>query len=195
MKAVSLILHPSWSEGPICRNPDGGVVWSLLPACCCVPGGPSPARQPARSDVARRETSREAGGEGLQRLLADAAGRSALVYPINEIDSIRTVAPRFREFSLADLRDELRRTLPKQFRIDGTGHFLICATKNSHHFGEICEDTYRTFYRYFTVRGFKISQPEFPLVSSSFPTGRASSSIAARTGSSLLPDCSAITCG
>src|SRR5580698_7924866 len=60
--------------------------------------------------------------------------------PINEIDSIRTVAPKFREMSLADLRDELRRTLPKQFRIDGTGHFLICATKNSHHFGEICEE-------------------------------------------------------
>jgi uncharacterized protein DUF1570 len=89
--------------------------------------------------------------------------------PINEIDSIRTVGPKFREFSLADLRDELRRTLPKQFRIDGTGHFLICATKNSHHFGEICEETYRTFYRYFSVRGFKITQPEFPLVIIVFP--------------------------
>ena len=88
---------------------------------------------------------------------------------INEIDSIRTAAPRFREFSLAELRDQLRRTLPKQFRIDGTGHFLICSEKNSHHLGEICEDTYRTFYRYFTVRGFKISPPEFPLVVIVFP--------------------------
>ena len=88
---------------------------------------------------------------------------------INEIDSIRTAAPRFREFSLAELRDQLRRTLPKQFRIDGTGHFLICSEKNSHHLGEICEDTYRTFYRYFTVRGFKIAPPEFPLVVIVFP--------------------------
>jgi hypothetical protein len=88
---------------------------------------------------------------------------------INQIDSIRTVAPRFREFSLAELRDQLRRSLPKQFRIDGTGHFLICSENNSHRIGEICEDTYRTFYRYFTVRGFKISQPEFPLVVIVFP--------------------------
>jgi Protein of unknown function (DUF1570) len=88
---------------------------------------------------------------------------------INQIDSIRTAAPRFREFSLAELRDQLRRVLPKQFRIDGTGHFLICSEKNNHHLGEICEDTYRTFYRYFTVRGFKISQPDFPLVVILFP--------------------------
>jgi len=92
-----------------------------------------------------------------------------LPFEISQIDSIRTAAPRFREFSLAELRDQLRRTLPKQFRIDGTGHFLICAEKNSHRIGEICEDTYRTFHRYFSVRGFKISQPEFPLVIIVFP--------------------------
>ncbi len=90
-------------------------------------------------------------------------------FEIKQIDSIRTAAPRFREFSLAELRDQLRRELPRQFRIDGTGHFLICAEKNSHRFGEICEDTYRTFHRYFTVRGFKISQLEFPLVVIVFP--------------------------
>ena len=88
---------------------------------------------------------------------------------INQIDSIRTVAPHFHAFSLAELRDQLRRVLPKQFRIDGTAHFLICAEKNGYRIGEICEDTYRTFHRYFTVRGFKISQPEFPLVIIVFP--------------------------
>ncbi len=88
---------------------------------------------------------------------------------INQIDSIRTVAPHFHAFSLAELRDQLRRVLPKQFRIDGTAHFLICVEKNGYRIGEICEDTYRTFHRYFTVRGFKISQPEFPLVIIVFP--------------------------
>jgi hypothetical protein len=98
-------------------------------------------------------------------------GRDGQLAPfqINQIDSIRTAAPRFREFSLAELRDQLRRELPRQFRIDGAGHFLICAEKNSRRFGEICEDTYRTFHRYFSVRGFKISQPEFPLVILVFP--------------------------
>ncbi len=46
---------------------------------------------------------------------------------------------------------------------------MICAEKNSRRVGEICEDTYRTFHRYFSVRGFKISQPEFPLVILVFP--------------------------
>jgi Protein of unknown function (DUF1570) len=87
----------------------------------------------------------------------------------SQIDSIRTVAPKFHEFSLAEMRDQLRRTLPKEFRIDGTAHFLICSEKNSHRIGEICEETYRTFHRYFSVRGFKIAQPEFPLVIIVFP--------------------------
>jgi len=90
-------------------------------------------------------------------------------FEISHVDSVRTVSPRFREFSAAELRDHLRRELPKHFRIDGTGHFLICAEKNNHRIGEICEDTYRTFRRYFSVRGFKISEPEFPLVVIVFP--------------------------
>lgn len=94
---------------------------------------------------------------------------SLAAFDIRQVDSIRTVSPRFREYSLAELRDQLRHELPKEFRIDGTAHFLVCATKNNRRYGEICEDTYRTFRRYFSVRGFKISEPQFPLVAIVFP--------------------------
>jgi hypothetical protein len=90
-------------------------------------------------------------------------------FEISQVESVRTIAERFHEFSSAELRDQLRRELPKHFRIDGTGHFLICAEKNNRRIGEICEDTYRTFRRYFSVRGFKINEPEFPLVVIVFP--------------------------
>jgi hypothetical protein len=94
-------------------------------------------------------------------------------FEINRLDSVRTISSKFREFSAAELRDHLRRELPKHFRIDGTGHFLICAEKNNHRIGEICEDTYRTFRHYFSVRGFKISEPQFPLVVIVFPDREA----------------------
>jgi hypothetical protein len=90
-------------------------------------------------------------------------------FEISQLESVRTIADRFHEFSSAELRDQLRRELPKHFRIDGTGHFLICAEANNRRIGEVCEDTYRTFRRYFSVRGFKISEPEFPLVVIVFP--------------------------
>jgi hypothetical protein len=95
-------------------------------------------------------------------------GRLAEV-PIKGIDSIRTIGARFRQYSLAELRDQLRREVPKTMRVDGSGHFLICAERNSRQLGAICEETYRTFYRYFSVRGFRISEPEFPLVVIVFP--------------------------
>jgi Protein of unknown function (DUF1570) len=90
-------------------------------------------------------------------------------FEISQVESVRTIADRFHEFSSAELRDNLRRELPKHFRIDGTGHFLICAEQNNRRIGEICEETYRTFRRYFSVRGFKIAEPEFPLVVIVFP--------------------------
>jgi hypothetical protein len=91
------------------------------------------------------------------------------VFEISQVDSVRTIADHFHEFSSAELRDHLRRELPKNFRIDGTGHFLVCAEQNNRHIGEVCEETYRTFRRYFSVRGFKIAEPEFPLVVIVFP--------------------------
>jgi hypothetical protein len=98
-------------------------------------------------------------------------GRDGQLWPfeISHVESVRTIAEHFHEFSSAELRDQLRRQLPKHFRIEGTGHFLICAEQNNRKIGEICEDTYRTFRRYFSVRGFKISEPEFPLVVIVFP--------------------------
>jgi hypothetical protein len=98
-------------------------------------------------------------------------GRDGQLTPfeISHIESVRTIADRFREYSSAELRDQLRHEMPKHFRVEGSGHFLVCAEKNNRKIGEICEDTYRTFRRYFSVRGFKISEPEFPLVVIVFP--------------------------
>jgi hypothetical protein len=90
-------------------------------------------------------------------------------FELSQVESVRTIADHFHEFTSAELRDQLRRQLPKHFRIEGSGHFLICAEKNNRRIGEICEETYRTFRRYFSVRGFKISEPEFPLVVIVFP--------------------------
>jgi hypothetical protein len=94
-------------------------------------------------------------------------------FEIRQLEAVRTIDDHFHEFSSAELRDHLRREMPKSFRIEGTGHFLICAEHNNRHIGEICEDTYRIFRRYFSVRGFKISEPEFPLVVIVFPDREA----------------------
>jgi hypothetical protein len=94
-------------------------------------------------------------------------------FEIRQLEAVRTIDDHFHEFSAAELRDHLRREMPKSFRIEGTGHFLICAEHNNRHIGEICEDTYRIFRRYFSVRGFKIGEPEFPLVVIVFPDREA----------------------
>jgi hypothetical protein len=47
----------------------------------------------------------------------------------------------------------------------------VCASSDSkaRAFAETFEDLFRTFQMYFSVRGFKISEPEFPLVAVVFP--------------------------
>jgi hypothetical protein len=163
------------SPGPSRLRTFSGISWIIRTVLCAgtVWLGPQAAFAAAPSLLELTENGKQFEGR-LEAKSHDACwlmGRDGQLWPfeISHVESVRTIAEHFHEFSSAELRDQLRRQLPKHFRIEGTGHFLICAEQNNRKIGEVCEDTYRTFRRYFSVRGFKISEPEFPLVVIVFP--------------------------
>ncbi len=143
----------------------------LCAATVCLAPVPAVAAAPSLLELTQDGKQYEGRLEAKGRDACWLMGRDGQLMPfeINRVESVRAVADHFHEFSSAELRDQLRRKLPKPFRIEGTGHFLICAEQNNRRIGEICEETYRTFRRYFSVRGFRISEPEFPLVVMVFP--------------------------
>ncbi len=99
-------------------------------------------------------------------------GRDGRVQEI-ELDAVtdfRKVSPRFRRFGSVEFRDELRREFGTDYEIAATAHYLCCAAPGkASAYAELFEQVYRNFQRCFSTRGFRILEPEFPLVAIVFP--------------------------
>jgi hypothetical protein len=82
-----------------------------------------------------------------------------------EAKQARQVSATFRGYSATELRSMLTRELGKSFEVSATGHYLVAhAPGQKDYWSRRFEDLYRSFAHYFTVRGFKLAEPEFPLV-------------------------------
>lgn len=100
-----------------------------------------------------------------------------------QVRGFRQVAPQFRSFSSAEIRDQLSQEFGRKFEVVGTQHYLVCAAQGrARKFAEIFEDVYRTFHVHFSVRGFQVRAPEFPLVAIVFPTHREFADYSRRDG-------------
>lgn len=91
--------------------------------------------------------------------------------PTADVVKFHQISPQFNSWTAAVLRDKLRHDFGKPFEIVGTRHYTVCAVggQSSRAYAEIFEELFRSFQMYFSVRGFKINEPEFPLVAIVFP--------------------------
>jgi hypothetical protein len=89
----------------------------------------------------------------------------------DKVKKYRQVSPQFSSWSASVLRDQLRREFGKSYDVVGTRHYTVCAIgeKKARTYAETLEELYRSFHMYFSVRGFKMNEPEFPLVAVVFP--------------------------
>jgi hypothetical protein len=71
----------------------------------------------------------------------------------------------FRPFSPSEFRGELLRELGQSYEVSGTGHYLVAhPSGQGHKWADRFEGLYRAFVRYFSVRGLKPPEPQYPLV-------------------------------
>ncbi len=77
----------------------------------------------------------------------------------------RKTGARFTPSTISELRAELLREMGKGFEVSGTGHYLVVHPRGTRDlWAGRFEDLYRSFVQYFTVRGFKLAEPAFPLI-------------------------------
>lgn len=89
---------------------------------------------------------------------------------LKDIRKFQRLSPRFQPLSSAEVRDGLRREFGKEFEVAGSQHYLVCAPKGkAREYAQLFEEIYRSFHGYFSVRGFQVTSPEFPLVAIVFP--------------------------
>ena len=89
----------------------------------------------------------------------------------DDVHKFRKIAPQFSAWSASVVRDNLRREFGKGFEFAGTRHYVVGAptSQKARLYAETFEELFRMFQMYFSVRGFKISEPEFPLIAIVFP--------------------------
>ena len=94
-------------------------------------------------------------------------GRDGRLWQFAPADVIayRQTAARFRAYSLSEFRAELLRELGADYEVSGTGHYLVANPAGQRDlWADRFEELYRSFVHFFSVRGFRIEQPQFPLV-------------------------------
>ncbi len=84
---------------------------------------------------------------------------------IKEVTSFREVSSGFEPCSIIELKGELQEEFGRGMQIFVDGQFLVVtASKNGRRYAELCDETYRSFVHFFTIRGFELAKREFPLV-------------------------------
>jgi Protein of unknown function (DUF1570) len=91
-------------------------------------------------------------------------GRLLDFHPSDAKDFKQT-ATHFHGYSASEFRDALNRELQNKLEVTGTGHYLVAhPVGQGDKWAERFEDMYRSFVHYFSVRGFRLEEPQFPLV-------------------------------
>lgn len=94
----------------------------------------------------------------------------------------------FTSYSAAEMRALLTQELGKAFEVTSTGHYLVVHPRGEgRHWSGKFEEMYRTFVHYFTIRGFRPREPEFPLVAIVFKDQADFLSYSRQDGSTLPP--------
>jgi hypothetical protein len=106
----------------------------------------------------------------------------------NQVRDVRQTASTFQSFSATEVRAHLAGELGSAFEISGTGHYLVAhAPGQRDYWSKRFEDLYRSFVHYFQVRGFRLHDPEFPLVAIVFRNQDDFLAYARREGAQIGP--------
>jgi hypothetical protein len=83
----------------------------------------------------------------------------------NDASDWRKISRRFTPMSVSELRASLLRELGRDFEVTATTHYMVAHARGQRdRWAERFEALYREFVTYFGKRGFKVREPEFPLV-------------------------------
>lgn len=105
------------------------------------------------------------------------------------VRNFRKTANGFQSYSQGELRGQLAGEFGSEFEVSGTGHYLVVhpAGQRDQWAGRF-EQLYRSFTHYFTARGFRPAEPQFPFVAVVFPDEPALLRYARQTEDCLQPN-------
>ncbi|MBS0205493.1 MAG: DUF1570 domain-containing protein [Planctomycetes bacterium] len=149
------------------------MAWALVAAVVTTGNSPCPAAEPTALLELKIGTERLEGRIAAHNddtcWLLRRDGRLAS-FRTDDVTDYHEIEPRFRPMSMLDLRDQLQTEFGRGFETKTTAHYVVVARRGTgERYATLFEQIYRQFHTYFTVRGFRIAEPEFPMVAVVLP--------------------------
>lgn len=107
---------------------------------------------------------------------------------LNDVTKFRKLPGQFTGLKAVDLRNQLQKEMGHDMEVVSTEHYVVCGPKGrARDYASLFEKTYRDCRGYFSVRGLKIEQSEFPLVGIVLPSVKQFSDYMQSEGSRYSP--------
>lgn len=105
-----------------------------------------------------------------------------------KVENLRQVSNSFRPYSPSDLRGMLQQEFGNAYEVTSDKHYLIVFPVGERNlWAPRFEQLYGSFLQYFTARGWRPHDPQFPLIAVVFSSEREFQAYATREGSKLGP--------
>lgn len=118
-------------------------------------------------------------------------GRDGQLHVFNpkKAKEARRTAPRFKGYSDSEMRARLYREFGDHYQFTSTGHYLVVHPRGeAGKWAGRFERIYNAFFSYVRVRGFRIREPEFPLVAVVFRNRGEYDGFVRRSKTKALPN-------
>ncbi len=161
---------------------------AALAALCAVAGATDQSRWTMLVDIGGREVEGMPLGWSRQHVFLLARDGRLWDFAPNKAERFRKTSSYFSSYSATEIRAGLERELDRKLEITGTGHYLVAHPKGKEAWAQRFEDLYRSCVHYFTLRGLRIHEPEFPLVAIVWGSRPDFDRYAASQGSPARPD-------
>lgn len=84
---------------------------------------------------------------------------------LDKVTRFKKVSSTFAPYSFQTLRTKLLKEFGGGLEVATTRHYVVCAPRGrAKTYCDVFEKTWRRFHMYFAIRGFKMNDPEFPMI-------------------------------
>lgn len=112
---------------------------------------------------------------------------SLRTFDLDRVSDWKKTSSSFAAKTYRELKGDLQSEFGRDFVITGASKYVVVHPLGGEAWAERFDEIYRSFVRYFELRGLRLTSPEFPLIAVVFPDKQAFNAYAREQGFDLSP--------